>query len=363
MTRDSAMRQPGTGTPTTEKLGMGKTAAAVGTTTRKTAGGSLALLLLLMGCSGAPEPNDGRRNDRGATLPAAVPGSSSGSSESAREPTTEPNRDAPPPAATEIAPTPAPTRPPSAGDPESPETAKARAEDAGDPSDPLVRRAADDDTLIIIDQRAAPRTASLAEAARKAREERGKAPRPKIVITDDNLADYATGDLTVAAPGATSVSEGESAEEPVGEDVDEDLGRNEEHWRQGARELRLKLRRAWDEARLLAEQVAGLRVRFYAEDDPHVRDAEIKPAWDRALERQRQAEEEVRAYRRELDRFLEEGRRAGALPGWLREGIEHEPELPDEEREGTENEEALDGFGRLKPVEPERMKDSGRPPG
>ncbi len=28
---------------------------------------------------------------------------------------------------------------------------------------------------------------------------------------------------------------------------------------------------------------------------------------------------------RELEAFVEEGRRAGALPGWLREGIELEP--------------------------------------
>ena len=34
---------------------------------------------------------------------------------------------------------------------------------------------------------------------------------------------------------------------------------------------------------------------------------------------------EVIATRKELDDFLEEGRRAGALPGWLREGGELEP--------------------------------------
>lgn len=337
----------------TGKLATGKTRMAAGTFAR----GSIALILLLIGCSGAPEPNDGRRGDRGATLPAAVPGSSSGSSEGSPETGAEPTRDDPAQATPEIAPTTAPTRPPSAGAPETAGATQEAADDTSDDgSDPLVRRAKDDDTLIIIDQRAAPRATSLAEAARKAREKRGKDPRPKIVITDDNLAEYATGELTVAAPEPSSSAGEGSAREPA----DEDLGHNEEHWRQGARELRLKLRRAWDEARLLEEQVAGLRVRFYAEDDPHVRDAEIKPAWDRALERQRQAEEEVRAYRRELDRFLEEGRRAGALPGWLREGIEYEPEL--EEEEGTEEEEALDGFGRLKSVEPERMEDPSRPP-
>ena len=32
------------------------------------------------------------------------------------------------------------------------------------------------------------------------------------------------------------------------------------------------------------------------------------------------------AAKAELEAFLEEGRRAGALPGWLREGAEQEPE-------------------------------------
>lgn len=315
---------------------------------------SLALvgILLLVGCSGAPQPKSGTRGDRGGTLPAAVPGSSASPSGRVPEPAVEETASEASQPAPEIAPTPAPTHPPKPRGPE----ATGAPEATGRAADRPTPRAKDDKTLIIIDQREAPRTTSLAEAAQKAREDREKAPRPKIVITDDNLAEYATGELTVAAPETTASAEGDSSADAAGED----LGRNEEHWRRGVRELRLKLRRAWDEARILEEQVAGLRLRFYAEDDPHVRDSEIKPAWDRALERQRQTEEEVQAYRRELDRFLEEGRRAGALPGWLREGIEYEPELEDEE---TGDEEAVEGFGRLEPVEPERMDHPSRPPG
>lgn len=314
---------------------------------------AIVTILLLAGCSGAPQPKSGKRGDRGGTLPAAIPGSSASPSGSVpakavEETPSEASRPAP-----EIAPTPAPTHPPK---PQTPEATGATPEATGPAADRLARRAKDDKTLIIIDQREAPRTTSLAEAAQKAREDRQKAPRPKIVITDDNLAEYATGELTVAAPETTTSAEGDS----TGDTASDDLGRNEEHWRRGVRELRLKLRRAWDEARILEEQVAGLRLRFYAEDDPHVRDSEIKPAWDRALERQRQTEEEVQAYRRELDRFLEQGRRAGALPGWLREGIEYEPELEDE---GTDEEEAVEGFGRLEPGEPERMDRPSRPPG
>lgn len=295
----------------------------------------------LTACSGGPKAKTG--NGPAPTLPAATPAaaapvSSADSPAQSRSPRT--------PAVT---PTPGPSGSPG------------RREATAKPGEPgkresLTERAKRDDALIVIDEPSPPQPVSLAEAARRAREEQDEAPRRKIVITDDNLAEYATGQLTVAAPSATAET-GEPGEDTAAGD----LGYDENHWRQGARELRLKLRRAWDESKALAEQAAGLRTRFYAEDDPYVRDAQIKPAWDRALDGQRQAEIEVEATRRELDEFLEAGRRAGALPGWLREGIEHEPDFWDEE-DGEETE-AVDGFDRHRPVEPERMENPSRPPG
>jgi hypothetical protein len=56
-----------------------------------------------------------------------------------------------------------------------------------------------------------------------------------------------------------------------------------------------------------------------------VRDGKIKPEWDRALDRLEQARREEVQAQRDLEEFLDDGRRAGALPGWLREGIELEP--------------------------------------
>lgn len=307
----------------------------------------------LTACSGKPEAKTGAA--AAPTLPAATPAAAApptaaGSSTAASVPESSPAGDA-----SEVTPTPNPSRL-SARD----RGARPATGGPGKPGKPesLADKAKRDSTLIVIDEPSRVPPESLAEAARRAREERGEAPRRKIVINDDNLAEYATGQLTVAAPEAAI---GESSASRSAGSTANDPSRDEDHWRQGTRELRLKLRRAWDDTQTLSEQVAGLRTRFYAEDDPYVRDAEIKPAWDRALDRQRQAELEVEAYRRELDEFLDEGRRAGALPGWLREGIEYEPDFGDEEEgEATE---AVDGFDRHRPVEPERMENPSRPPG
>ena len=58
---------------------------------------------------------------------------------------------------------------------------------------------------------------------------------------------------------------------------------------------------------------------------PFFRDNEIKPAWDRSLEELARARLLAEDSATRLDVFLDEGRMAGALPGWLREGREYEP--------------------------------------
>ena len=68
------------------------------------------------------------------------------------------------------------------------------------------------------------------------------------------------------------------------------------------------------------------RTRFYLEQDNYHRDTQVKPAWDRALDQLSLALDEVITIERQLDAALDEGRRSGVPPGWLREGIEFEPQ-------------------------------------
>lgn len=186
------------------------------------------------------------------------------------------------------------------------------------------------ETVVVLEDAKESRPPSLVEAALRERQRQERAERPKIVITDENLAEHATGQVTVAAPAREA--EGQEAPAEDGEALG--LGQDESFWRHGARERRLRLRRAVDEVLALEEQVAALRLRFYAEDDPYVRDSRIKPAWDRSLERLEQARQDVEVFRRDLQELMEQGRKAGALPGWLREAAELEPSA-EEIREAT----------------------------
>jgi hypothetical protein len=229
-------------------------------------------------------------------------------------------------------------RSPAAGAAAAPESAAAAtapvpsASPAAPPRQPAsepVRR-----QMIVIDEgsgQVRPEPGELARTTRRdAAASRGPAPR----VTNDNLADYASrGRVSIsgtpAAPAgeedaapATGESEAAAAGEPV---------RDEPWWRAQVRGVREEWRRTVDEIAELEETAADLRWRFYAADDPWVRDAQVKPEWDRALDRLSDARRRLGDYPRQLEALLEEGRRAGALPGWLRDGVELEPgpeELP-----------------------------------
>ena len=156
--------------------------------------------------------------------------------------------------------------------------------------------------------------AAVAAAERTRRRETGSAT---IDINDKNLGRHATGKLTHTRPT--------EAPPPTEAPSDAASERGEEYWRERVRNLRQQWALAVESIDELQGKAAALRNRFYAQSDPYVRDGEIKPAWDRALEALDTAKLRARSLEEELALTLEEGRQAGALPGWLRDGVELEP--------------------------------------
>ena len=164
------------------------------------------------------------------------------------------------------------------------------------------------------------RSQSLVEAAKAERDRRAQASEPRVVITNKTLPKLATGQLTFAEP---KKAEGSPAAKPAPAS-----GHDEAYWRARVREIRTRWRKSLDDVEQLEQTAADQRRRFYSEDDPYVRDSQIKPEWDHALDRLQRSRDEAVAAQRELADVLEEGRRDGALPGWLREGSELEPPPP-----------------------------------
>jgi hypothetical protein len=210
--------------------------------------------------------------------------------------------------------TPAPAPPAAAASPTAPAAAPVR-----------------DDAPVVVDpgEDTAGEPITLVEAARAEKERRARAGEPVAVITDKTLPKYASqGQITVADPQPKDKPAAPA--QPV---QNEPPVRDEQYWRSRALEIRLRWRQAVDDARDLEQKSAELRQQFYREDDPFIRDNRIKPEWDRVLDRLRQARLDVEAARKELAELQEEGRRADALPGWLREGESEEPQDEPQQRE------------------------------
>ncbi len=140
------------------------------------------------------------------------------------------------------------------------------------------------------------------------------------MITDKTLPKYASkGQITIADPKKDKKKPAAAAPAAAPE------ARDEQYWRGRARALRESWKQAADEVKDLEQKSTSLRQKFYSESDTFLRDTQIKPDWDRVLDHLRQARLDADAAKQDLSQFLEEGRSAGALPGWLDEGVEDEP--------------------------------------
>lgn len=188
-----------------------------------------------------------------------------------------------------------------------------------------------DSDPVVVDSGGASAPPTLMEAARAERERRAGAGKPVAVITDKTLPGYARkGQITIADP-----KKDKKAPAPAEEAAPAEL-RDEAYWRNRGLDIRERWRDSAADVKDLEQKATVLRQKFYLESDTFTRDNQIKPEWDRVLEKLRQARLDVESTQKELAEFLEEGRIANVIPGWLREGEEEEPEeLPRKKEAGS----------------------------
>jgi len=143
-----------------------------------------------------------------------------------------------------------------------------------------------------------------------------------IVISNENLADYASkGGLTTASPG-TQKKLGRSVHAGPGvKVVDSETAQTEERMRYWQERYRQQLERIAAIKRQIEKlnfQIPGLWRDFYSRDDPAYRDGVIKPTLDRSLEQRDRLEAQLLLEQPKLDKIKVEARQDGAEPGWFR---------------------------------------------
>jgi len=152
--------------------------------------------------------------------------------------------------------------------------------------------------------------------------EKGKA----IVISNENLSDYASQrELTTASeksqPSSRTIHRGTGAgivTTPAVSSSGYDNQRKQ-YW-QGRYKQQLNLvESVKSQIQKLDHEIPGLWRDFYAWDDPAYRDGVIKPNLDSALARREGLEAQLREGEEELKQIKSSAREDGAEPGWFRE--------------------------------------------
>ncbi|HYK42981.1 MAG TPA: hypothetical protein VE007_11380 [Thermoanaerobaculia bacterium] len=96
-------------------------------------------------------------------------------------------------------------------------------------------------------------------------------------------------------------------------------GGDEAVWRERARSARRRVEELKAEVTQLEADTKQLETDFYRWDDGQYRDRVIKPSWDKKREELETRRRQLVDAEAELADLPEKARKAGALPGWLRE--------------------------------------------
>ena len=90
-------------------------------------------------------------------------------------------------------------------------------------------------------------------------------------------------------------------------------------WRERAHRTRQRVEELKAQVTSLDAETKQLENDFYRWDDGQYRDRVIKPSWDKKREELETARRQLVQAEADLTDLPEQARKAGALPGWLRE--------------------------------------------
>jgi len=150
-----------------------------------------------------------------------------------------------------------------------------------------------------------------------------------IVITNENLADYASkGGLTTAKPtGKNAATRGVHAGTNV-KIIDSETSeesKRKHYWQQKYLQQLDRIATIKHQLEELDLEIPALWTDFYARDDPMYRDGVIKPKLDRSLKRRDDLAALLLEEEPKPAQIKEEARRDGAEPGWWRDIKEPTP--------------------------------------
>jgi predicted RNase H-like nuclease (RuvC/YqgF family) len=157
----------------------------------------------------------------------------------------------------------------------------------------------------------------VADAARKAREDKKNAAKPKKIYTDDDVkpAAAAAPDNTAAAAAAAGASSG--AQKTDGTAAKEDSN-SEKAWRNRFKDQRDKLAKAETELDILQRESQKLQIEYYPDPQKALTEQNSRKDVNEKLAKISAKQKEIAQLRQELEDMEVELRKSGGDPGWAR---------------------------------------------
>ncbi len=165
------------------------------------------------------------------------------------------------------------------------------------------------------------RAQSLADVAKQEEERRKTTPQPAKVYTNKDLVEVPgappppPSDTAAPAPANTSAAPG-GGDSAKG-DADDSTAKDKAYWTKRLKALQDKLANDTAFAAALQSQINGLTTDFVNRDDPAQR-AVIEGQRTKAIGDLNQLKTAIPLDNKAIADLLEEARRAGVPPGWLR---------------------------------------------
>jgi hypothetical protein len=162
---------------------------------------------------------------------------------------------------------------------------------------------------------------SLAERVRAAdKTMKRKESKATVSITNQTLVtDPRKGRLTTSSPRPTSAPPTPGHERPRATAAAAEDASAETYWRERMHSARARVEDLRERVRRFELEAKKLENDFYSWDDGQYRDGVIKPAWDKKREELETVRRDLEQAEKDLSELPETARKAGALPGWLRE--------------------------------------------
>jgi chromosome segregation ATPase len=164
-------------------------------------------------------------------------------------------------------------------------------------------------------------TDDVAAAARKAREQLKNAPKPKKVLTNDDIPSANTSNTNpTPEEAAAPKSEGQEAgaDQATAGKNPEDDPKSELYWRKRFQKTRDKLAQAEKELDLLQRELDKDQVQYYPDPQKALMQQHDRSDISEKAAKIQAKQKEIDSLKQELSDMEDELRKAGGDPGWAR---------------------------------------------